>query len=357
MKRLLLTLLLLIPASTGAFKAEEVRYPPVRPGVALAFPRDHGSHPQFRIEWWYVTGHLRTHDGENLGFQVTFFRNRPPRQWDNPSAFNPRQLLVAHAALSDPGYGRILHGQKAARAGLGLAEVKQGNTHIWIDDWFLRREGKRLLARVSAEDFTLDLDFMPTQPLLLHGDAGFSRKDRDRAIASRYYSQPQLRVQGRVSRKGRSTEVQGVAWLDHEWSSTRGHPDMVGWDWTGINFDDGGALMAFRIRKKGGGILWAAATYRARDGRTTVFSPQQVSWTPKRHWRSPDTGTTYPVEWELKLPGLALRLRPIMDHQEMDARNSTNTVYWEGAVLAESAGRRVGVGYLELTGYWRAWRY
>jgi predicted secreted hydrolase len=142
-----------------------------------------------------------------------------------------------------------------------------------------------------------------------------------------------------------------VAWLDQEWSSDDAYPELTGWDWTGINLEDGGALMAFRIRCEGAGIRWAGGTYRAPDGRTTVFTPQQVSWTPRRGWKSPRTGIEYPVEWELRVPGFVLLLRPIMDDQEMDTRASTNIIYWEGAVLAVSSGKVVGRGYVELTGY------
>jgi predicted secreted hydrolase len=351
MPTILLGLLLLVPALSAALEPVQVQYPQVRPGAKLAFPRDFGSHPAYRIEWWYVTGHLRTGDGENLGFQVTFFRNRPPRRWNNPSAFNPSQLLFAHAALSDPKSGRILHGQKAARAGLGLAQAREGDTDVRIDDWTLWREGRLYRARVHGEGFGLDLTLEPTQRPLLHGEAGYSRKLSSPPVASYYYSLPQLKVTGSVSRKGRTERVEGVAWLDQEWSSDLGFPELTGWDWTGINLDDGGALMAFRIRGGEDGTKWAGGTYRAPDGRTVIFSPDRVSWTPVRRWKSPHTGIDYPVEWELRVPGFTLLLRPIMDDQEMDVRASTNVIYWEGAVLAESSGRTVGRGYVELTGY------
>jgi predicted secreted hydrolase len=353
MRAVLLLLLLAMPATSVGMEPAQIQYPQVRPGLTLTVPHDFGSHPDYRIEWWYVTGHLRTAEGENLGFQITFFRNRLPRRWNNPSAFNPTQLLFAHAALSDPKSGGILHDQKAARAVLGLAGATVGDTNVWIDDWTLRREGNRYRSRVSAQGFDLDLTFEPTQPPLPHGQAGYSRKLSTPVVASHYYSLPHLKVSGSVSRQGRTAPVEGVAWLDQEWSSDDAYPELTGWDWTGINLEDGGALMAFRIRREGEGIRWAGGTYRAPDGRTTVFTPQQVSWTPRRGWKSPRTGIEYPVEWELRVPGFVLLLRPIMDDQEMDTRASTNIIYWEGAVLAVSSGKVVGRGYVELTGYGR----
>jgi predicted secreted hydrolase len=305
--------------------AEPVRYPVVEPR-ALVFPRDHGAHPDFRTEWWYITGWL---DGP-LGFQITFFRARPEESSDNPSAFNPRQILLAHAALSDPKRGRLVHDQLAARAGLTLAGAESERMSVWIDDWSLALDGERYRARIGARDFELDLSFAAKGPPVLQGDRGFSRKGRRLEEASYYYSQPQLEVAGRVN--GR--EVKGTAWLDHEWSSAYLAPEAAGWDWTGINLLDGGSLMAFQMRAKTGGIHYA---------------PPGISFKPLRMWKSPRTGVEYPVSMQVN----DLRLEPLMDDQEMDARASTGTIYWEGAVRAFAAQKEVGRGYLELTGYWR----
>ena len=346
--RLLVALLL---AFAAAAQGTPVSYPEVRPGP-LAFPQDHGAHPDYRIEWWYVTGWLDTRSGP-VGFQVTFFRIRPPRASDNPSAFNPRQLVFAHAALADAGAGRLRRAERSARAGLGLAGVESGRTRAWIGDWLLEQANGRYRARVEAGDWGLQLAFIPTQPPLLHGSAGFSRKGPNPREASHYYSQPQLRVEGLLRRDGRSEAVSGRAWLDHEWSSRYLSPQAVGWDWTGLNLADGGALMAFRIRDRSGATLWAGGTHREADGHVRAFAPHEIAWQPLRQWRSPRTGVEYPVAWRLALPGLTLRLAPLMDDQEMDARASTRTLYWEGAVRALDArsGRELGRGYLELTGY------
>ncbi|HUQ76820.1 MAG TPA: lipocalin-like domain-containing protein [Burkholderiales bacterium] len=303
--------------------ADKVQYPVVRPRE-LQFPRDHGAHPDFRTEWWYVTGWL---DGP-LGFQITFFRARPEEASNNPSKFNPRQILFAHAALSDPKRGRLLHDQIAARAGHTLAEVETARTGVWIDDWSLFLEGRRYQAKIAARDFDFDLTFFINDKPVLQGENGFSRKGHRPAEASYYYSQPQLSVVGDVN--GR--RVTGTAWLDHEWSSAYLAPEAAGWDWTGINFYNGRSMTAFQMRAKAGGIHYA---------------PPGVTFKPLRTWKSPRTGVEYPVSMQVN----NLRLEPLMDDQELDARASVGTVYWEGAVRAYDGANEVGRGYLELTGY------
>jgi predicted secreted hydrolase len=314
--------LAVFPLSAFAAKAD---YPTVKPNPKLVFPRDHGAHPEFRVEWWYVTGWL---EGP-LGFQITFFRARPVEASDNPSAFNPRQILFAHAALSDPKRGRLVHDQRAARAGFSLAHAELDRTGVWIDDWRLELQGDRYEARITARDFVLELSFFARQ-LVLQGDAGFSRKGRRPHEASYYYSRPHLNVVGKLN--GR--DVEGTAWLDHEWSSAYLAPEATGWDWCGINLFDGGSFMGFRMRDKMGGVHYA--------------SPG-TSFKPLRTWKSPRTGVEYPVEMAVN----DLVLKPLMDDQELDSRASTGTIYWEGAVRAFKNNAEIGRGYLELTGYWK----
>jgi predicted secreted hydrolase len=310
-------------------QAGESKYPVVKPRPTFRFPRDHGAHPDFRTEWWYVTGWL---DGP-VGFQVTFFRTRPDIAEDNPSAFSPRQILLAHAAIADPRRGRLVHEERAARAGFSLAQAEETRTGVWIDDWRLEQYGDRYEAHISTRDFQFDLGFSP-RSIVLQGEAGFSRKGHRAEEASYYYSRPQLNVAGKLN--GR--EATGTAWLDHEWSSAYLAPEAAGWDWCGINLFDGGALMAFQMRSKAGGIHYA---------------PPGVSFSPVRFWKSPRTGVSYPVEMKVRSKNLDLHLVPLMDDQELDARASTGTIYWEGAVRAFDRDNEIGRGYLELTGYWK----
>jgi predicted secreted hydrolase len=323
----------------------------VVPGAALHFPADFGAHPQFGIEWWYVTGWLGQSGPAPLGFQLTFFRVRPALQEDNPSAFAARELLIAHVALSDPQRGRLWQDQRIRRAGLGLAQAESADTNVWVDDWRLQRQGGRYRAQALALNFALELDFVPTQPPLLEGIAGFSQKAAAPESASYYYSEPHLQVSGHITREGRREAVTGEAWLDHEWSSSYLARGARGWDWTGLNLDDGGALMAFRIRGADGASLWAGGSLRSATGVVQTLRPEDVQFTPGRVWRSARTGTRYPVAWQVRAGARQLELEPLLEDQENDTRLTSGTVYWEGAVRAFEAGREVGRGYLELTGY------
>jgi predicted secreted hydrolase len=321
--------------------------------VALQFPRDYGSHPQFRNEWWYITGWLRREDGTELGVQITFFRNRPRLAENAASRFAPRQLLFAHAALSDPGTGKLIHDQRAARAGFGLAEAQEGRTEVAIEDWSLKADERGYAAEVVARDFRYSLRFEATRGVLLEGERGYSRKGPRADQASYYYSQPHLSVAGSVSVDGVERRVSGEAWLDHEWSSQPLAEEAVGWDWVGINLEGGGALMAFRMRSRDGGTFWAGGTVRRADGSVRVLKPGEVRFSALRRWRSPRSGAEYPVSVRVEAGPVALDLEPLMDDQELDARASTGTVYWEGAVRALQGQTPAGRGYLELTGYWK----
>ena len=323
----------------------------VRKSNELTFPRDHGAHTQYRSEWWYITGWVSDEAGNDMGVQVTFFRNRPQVQEDNPSTFAPKQLLFAHCAIADAQLGRLRHDQRAARAGGGLAEAEAGNTHVWVEDWSLQLASDGYIARVPARDFDIALRFKPTQPILLEGDRGFSRKGPKRAQASYYYSRPHLAVDGTIGIQHATRRVAGQAWLDHEWSSEYLAPEAAGWDWIGINLADGGALMAFRIRRRRGGDLWAGGTLRDASGGVSVLEPNDIRFEPLRTWRSPRTNIEYPVAMRVSAGPLTLRFDPLMPDQELDSRASTGTIYWEGAVRALRDDVEVGRGYLELTGY------
>ena len=339
------------PLLLVAHGAAATPYPAVVPGIALAFPRDHGAHPAFRTEWWYVTGWIADGAGSDYGIQITFFRNRPVLAEDNPSAFAPRQLLFAHAALSDPRRGQLAHDQRAARAGFGLAGAAEDTTRAWIGDWSLELADEVYTARIAAREFAFDLRFASSQPVLRQGDAGFSRKGPELRQSSYYYSRPQLAASGRVTIAGKAVAVTGTAWLDHEWSSEVMAPAAVGWDWAGVNLADGGALTAFRMRDRAGRALWAGGSQRAASGQTRAFLPDEIGFTPQRRWRSPRTQVEYPVAMLVRAGGAEYALLPLQDDQELDSRATTGTLYWEGAVRAERAGREVGRGYLELTGY------
>ena len=326
-------------------------YPEVKPNRTFAFPQDHGAHPDFRTEWWYVTGTVNTEKGEQLGFQITFFRTRPRVDAKNPSKFVPRQILFAHTAISDSSVGKLLHDQRSARSGFGIAEAKVGDADVQIRDWrFFRLPDGRFATKIKARSFTLNLLFKPTQPPLLQGEGGYSRKGPDPKLASYYYSLPQIAVTGTITRGKSTVRVNGRSWLDREWSSRLLGGGAVGWDWVGLNFDDGSSLMAFRVRGEDRRSVWAGGTLRRSNGTAVTLKPSDVRFMPTHTWRSKRTGAIYPVAQNLiiKLPEgeKRLTLTPMFADQELDARSSGLPVYWEGMVRTQN-----GSGYLELTGY------
>ena len=329
-----------------------IEYPAVE-RRALVFPRDHGAHPDYRIEWWYLTGWLDARP-QPLGFQITFFRSRTPIDPANPSRFAAHQLLIAHAALADPARGTLLHDQRIARTGFGIVTTAEGDTDVRLEDWQFRRAPDGAYAcRIGARGFDLQFDATPTQPVLLQGAAGFSRKGPHEAQASHYYSQPHLAVRARLVRDGHAASLDGRAWLDHEWSSTLLDPGAAGWDWIGMNLDGGGALTAFRIRRKDDdGQLWAYASLRDDPSAPVqTFGPEAVRFEALQMWRSTRTGANYPVGQRVTVGARRFETAPLMADQELDTRASSGAVYWEGASRLSEGGRAVGRGYLELTGY------
>ena len=321
------------------------------PAAQLQFPADHGAHPALRTEWWYITGHAEQ-GGRMFGFQVTFFRSRVAATQDMRSRFAARQLLFAHAAVTDLQGGKLLHDQRIARAGFGIAEAAEGDARLRLRDWSLVREGDGWHAVVGASGFAFDLRCATTQAVLLQGEQGLSRKGPLPDNASYYYSQPQLAVSGTLSLQGRPFTVSGKAWLDHEWSDAYLPQESVGWDWLGMNLDDGGALTAFRLRRADGSTLWDGGSFRNAEGALHVSLPGETEFRPQRRWSSPLSGANYPVEWTLRTPAGVHTVRALLDNQELDSRSSTGAIYWEGlSDLVDPQGRRVGRGYLEMTGY------
>jgi predicted secreted hydrolase len=353
LRRLACVFVAILPALLWQGAAGEPDYPPVVPGDAIELPGDAGSHPNHRIEWWYVTGWLADAQGRAHGFQVTFFRVRPGVGEDNPSRFAPRQVLFAHAAVADPEAGHLRQAERSARQGFDLAYAREGGMDVKIDDWSLRETGDgRMQTAAAGADFAVRLELEATQPALLQGEAGYSRKGPGPLSASYYYSLPQLTVTGELAIDGRTSPVTGRAWLDHEWSSEKLDFEARGWDWTGINLDDGAALMVFRTRDARDRARWAGATLRSVSGEVKTFAPGEVRWTSMREWQSPRTGIRYPVAWQLQVGSRVFLLEPLIDDAELDSRGSTGTIYWEGpARLLDLDRRSLGRGYLELTGY------
>ncbi|MEQ1802445.1 MAG: lipocalin-like domain-containing protein [Gammaproteobacteria bacterium] len=352
-------------AVTVPARGTAVEFPDVVPR-ALRFPEDFGAHPAFRTEWWYLTGWLGE-ASKPLGFQVTFFRVRTDVDPENPSAFAARQLVIAHAALADPARGKLLVDERLARTGFGIVRAGTGDTDVRLDGWSLARDAATdtYRARIAARGFTLNLSATGSGPPWLQGDAGVSRKGPLPAQASYYYSRPQLKVMAEIGvapeaaptgRSGFSRDpLTGIAWLDHEWSSAALAPDAAGWDWTGMNLDDGSALLAFQIRRQGASPdeepLQRYAAFRRSDGSTQVVDPATVRFTPLRQWRSARSRASWPIAQRITVGDRTFETVPLMPDQELDSRLTTGAVYWEGASSLLEGGRTVGCGYLEMTGY------
>lgn len=373
---------------------EAVRYPTVTAGQALQFPRDHGAHPEYRTEWWYLTGWLHSPDApaadRDIGFQLTLFRSRPPIAALN-SRYAPTQLMLAHAALALPSQQRLVHAQASARwwAEHPRLRMSTKDTDLAMDGWQLQRRqtpSEHYQIQLNTDALQLDLTITPTtghsqgqaqaQSPWLQGDRGYSRKGPRAEQASWYYSRPQLAVRGRwrvsetagkaerSAKSAASSDPQhawhkvssGVGWLDHEWASSVLDRRASGWDWVGLNLDDGRALMAFQIRQQG---EQAAPLWQTIASWPAASRGDQLRFEPRRWWTSPRTQVRYPVAQTLHLhlagQALSLELEPLFDDQELDGRQSTGIVYWEGAVRVMqqegSARRQIGRGYLELTGY------
>ncbi|WP_233505988.1 carotenoid 1,2-hydratase [Rhodoferax lacus] len=339
----------------------------------LKFPRDAGAHLDFQTEWWYLTGWASaagsgsaqsaaaTAPDAAYGFQITFFRSRVDTTQGLQSRLAARHLLFAHAAITDVRATHLWHDQRIARWSgeapgdnpADTASASALNTGVVLNDWSLLRDGADLRAQLRTQDFAMDLRFAATQPLLLQGQQGLSRKGPEPRQTSYYYSLPQLQVSGSLSLQGKALAVGAgsTAWLDHEWSDEMLPTGAVGWDWLGINLFDGSALTAFQLRDKNGAALWDGGSFRAGTSLYT-FSRGEVTFKPQRLWRSPSSRASYPVEWLVRTPADFYMVRALVDNQELDSRNSTGAIYWEGLCeVWDSNGHKVGRGYLEMTGY------
>ena len=321
------------------------------PAKTLVFPRDRGAHPDFRTEWWYITGHA-TSGTQEFGFQLTFFRSRIEGTQGMASQFAAKQLIFAHAAVTDVEGKKLWHDQRIARSGFGVASASEADMQVKLRDWSLQANGSAYSAALPSTDFGLQLQFTETQPVLLQGKQGLSRKGPEEKQASYYYSQPQLTTAGKLRVGGKTLEVTGKAWLDHEWSQELLAPGAVGWDWMGMNLNDGSALTAFRLRDKDGNAIWDGGSFRSAKNGLVIFNRGDVVFKPTRLWKSALSQTDYPVEWTVRTPFETYAVKAVLDNQELDSRGSTGAIYWEGlSQLLDSKGQQVGMGYLEMTGY------
>lgn len=327
------------------------------PGYPWRFPRDHGSHPEYRIEWWYYTGNLESDRGRRFGYQVTFFRVGVDPAPDNPSRWAVRDLFMAHLAVTDVRGGRHFAAERLDRGGLGWAGARTETLDVRNGGWRAYLDGGRHRLEAVDGSFGVELDLEPGKGPTLHGAGGFSRKGPSAGNASQYYSMSRMPTTGRVRIDSAWVDVTGASWMDHEFGTTFLEPGQVGWDWFSLQFDDGADLMVFQLRRADGRPdARSAGTWIDGGGAATALEGDEVRLTPGRRWTSPASGAGYPVEWRVELPGrqTSLAVAAALDAQEMDTGASTGVTYWEGAVTVTGrvGGRPVrGRGYLEMTGY------
>jgi predicted secreted hydrolase len=325
---------------------------------AFTFPRDHGPHPEFRHEWWYVTGNLDATTGERFGFELTFFRIAlaPPGAvvTNNSSRWRASQIYTAHFAITDVALGEFKFAQKFSRDALGLTGAEADPFHVWLDDWTLGEDGKTpgWKLRAQGQGYELRLDAQPLGQPVLNGERGLSRKSGEPGAASYYYSIPRVAVSGQIVRGGRTFDVHGLAWLDREWGSGSLGEAEQGWDWFALQLQGGNTLMFYSLRNRDGTRdSHSAGTWVDAAGRARALAADQVKIDVSDYWVSP-RGGRYPCRWRLRVPavGLDVEIHPVLANQELGTRPR----YWEGAVDAggELGGSSTsGRGYVELVGY------
>ncbi len=319
-------------------------YAVVKPETRLAFPKDHGAHPDYRIEWWYVTANLTDAAGNPYGVQWTLFRqaSAPPPQRDG---WQSQQMWLGHAALTLP--QRHLNAETIARGLTGQAGVKLAPFSAWIDDWHLSSKAgdgfQSMTMTARGDNFAYALQLDAKGPLVLHGNNGYSRKS-EQGQASHYYSQPFYEVAGELEVDGTSVEVTGQAWLDREWSSQPLASNQTGWDWFSLHLDSGDKVMLFRLREKSGEAYYSG-TWINRDGTPEQLGPDGINLTPLKS--SEVAGRSVPTSWQIGVPdkNIDITVTAINEQSWM----ATSIPYWEGAVTV--SGSHKGIGFLEMTGY------
>lgn len=322
-------------------------YTRVTPGRVFSFPEDHGQHPGFRIEWWYVTATLEDEQGQRLGVQWTLFRSalRPGPQPDR--GWNDGTIWMGHAAATSATEHKVA--QRYARGGIEQAGVKLGPFNAWIDDWSFTATSAakdpltRMQLKASGDGFAYDLKLTSGKPLVLQGEQGFSQKS-ELGQASYYYSQPFFEAQGEVQINGKPHKVSGHAWLDREWSSQPLTANQTGWDWFSLHLADGEHAMLYRMRHRSG-APYLTGTWISADGGTRLLNADDIQLTPLNETEV--AGRKIPTRWSVKIPGKNLDIS--VDALNPAAWMGVNIPYWEGPV--NLSGSQGGVGYLEMTGY------
>ena len=329
------------------------------PGRQISLPADHYSHPDFKIEWWYYTGHLKSEGGKRYGYQVTFFRfglrDRQQEVKDKPPLFT--ELYLAHFAVSDIDQKKFLFRERINRGYQGKAGAATDRFLVWNEDWKVEGDLKTHLIQVNDRGTRLSLRLSSLKPPVLHGDNGLSQKGEGEGRASYYYSLTRMKTEGELTINGKTEKVLGSSWMDHEFGSNQLREDQVGWDWFSLQLDDGTELMLYLIRRKDGSPdPYSSGTLVKADGTTKHLKLEDFRIEILERWKSAKSGGHYPMKWKVTIPAEAVELEivPEFTDQELITNKSTRVTYWEGAVQIKGIIRQKpvsGDGYVEMTGY------
>ncbi|HEY4907698.1 MAG TPA: lipocalin-like domain-containing protein [Candidatus Acidoferrum sp.] len=338
------------------------QYAVALPGYRYEFPRDHFDHPEYQTEWWYYTGNVASSDGHRFGFELTFFRQSA--NWNaTKSTWNVRDLYLAHLALSDLDGGRFYHAERTNRAGPGIAGVSATDARIWNGNWQIQWNGDQQTLQAIDPHFELQFTLKSQKPPVIQGENGVSQKSAGAGHASHYISLTHLATTGTITLGGKSIQVTGLTWMDHEFFTHQLERDQIGWDWFSVQLADNTELMLFRIRRKNGSVdPFSAATFVDANGKSTHLRAEEFTLQPGgAQWTSSVTKATYPIQWKIAVPklGLDLEVKTELPSQELVGGPGNGTLtpsYWEGSVTYDGTrdGAKIqGAGYLEMTGYGR----
>jgi len=339
--------------------AQSAGWLPARPGYQFQFPRDHASHPEYKLEWWYYTGQLASQDGRRFGYQLTFFRVGVDAAPANPSRWSVRDLFMTHVAITDIDRSRFWFAERLNRAGVGWAGADVGTYRVWNEDWeaHLDESGAHRL-RAAQDGFGIDLALVSDRPPVIHGVDGVSVKGDQPGNGSHYYSLTRAETTGTLTLDGRRFAVRGSSWMDHEFGTSFLEPGQRGWNWFALQLDDGTDLMVYDFTRDDDlGDSHSSGTLVNAGGESTRLLAGDFSLQPMGEpWVSSASDGAYPVDWQIRVPatGLDLRVRAAIPGQELVTQRSGGVAYWEGAVIVDGTreGRVVGGrGYLEMTGY------
>jgi predicted secreted hydrolase len=354
------------PTSQGSSSKAPSPWKEAKAGYVFSFPRDHASHPDFKIEWWYYTGNVKAADGRRFGYQVTFFRVGIDHTPSNPSKWAVRDLYMTHLAVSDAKGQRYRYAEKLSRGGPGLAGAKTDTYYTWNDDWSASLAASRepgaesrpqhVLHAMSAQA-GIDLVLDEGKPPAINGINGINQKGARDGNASHYYSLTRMPTRGTISVDGERFEVSGETWMDHEFSTSFLEPEQRGWNWFSLQLSDNRELMLYQMRRADGTRdPRSSGTLIDANGKTTHLADTDFTLTPGRSTFTSPNGAVYPTEWTVSIPAhkLALTVTTPLQDQELSLVESTGIAYWEGMIdVAGNSGSQTvtGSGYLEMTGY------